>query len=215
MDLEGVDYIDISPEVSEALSVFPGDVKYKRHTSYNVDKGDHMTLSSIESTLHIGAHADGPVHYRKGGEGIGERSLDYYMGPCQVIDLSAVLVKGSKVVGEDFKDFSFETSRVLIKTNTYDHNKWTDDFASLSKTALKVLIERGVKLVGIDTPSIDKSDSKDLESHNIVADNNMAILEGLDLRDVSQGKYQLIALPLKIKNGDASPVRAVLIPYGY
>lgn len=213
MDLEGVNYTDISPEISEALAVYPGDVKYQRQVSYDVDKGDHMTLSSIESTLHIGAHADGPVHYRKGGEGIGSRSLDYYMGPCQVVDLSSVLVKGSTVVGEDFKDFSFETSRILIKTDSYDHHKWSDDFASLSRTALKVLIEKGVKLVGIDTPSIDKSDSKDLESHNLVADNNMAILEGLNLRDVSEGKYQLIALPLKIKNGDASPVRAVLIPF--
>jgi len=215
MDLEGVSYTDISPEISEALAVYPGDVKYQRHTSYDVDKGDHMTLSSIESTLHIGAHADGPLHYRKGGEGIGQRSLDYYMGPCQVVDLSSVLVKGSKVVGEDLASFPFETSRILIKTDTFDHNKWSDDFASLSKTALKVLIENGVKLVGIDTPSIDQSDSKDLESHNLVADNNMAILEGLNLRDVSQGKYQLIALPLKIKNGDASPVRAILIPSDY
>lgn len=215
MDLEGVSYTDISPEISEALAVFPGDVKYKRDRSYDVDKGDHMTLSSVETTLHIGAHADGPIHYRKGEEGIGERSLDYYMGPCQVVDLSSVLVKGSKIVGEDFKDFPFETSRILIKTDSYDHNKWSDDFASLSRTALKVLIEKGVKLVGIDTPSIDQADSKDLECHNIVADNNMAVLEGLNLRDVSEGKYQLIALPLRIKNGDASPVRAILIPYGY
>jgi len=214
-DLEGVNYIDISPEISASLAVFPGDVKFSRNVSYDVEGGDHMTLSSIETTLHIGAHADGPCHYEKGGEGIGVRSLDYYIGTCQVIDLSRVVVRGGKVVSDDFNKFNFETSRILIKTDSYDHKKWSDDFVSISNNALKVLAEKGVKLVGIDTPSIDKADSRDLEGHQTVSKNNMAILEGLDLSEVSEGKYQLIALPLKIKNGDASPVRAVLIPTAY
>jgi arylformamidase len=213
MDLEGVQYIDISPEISSSLSVYPGDKKFQRDVSYDMMKGDHMTLSSIETTLHIGAHTDGPCHYQKGGEGIGQRSLDYYMGPCQVIDLSNVVVKGSKVVSEDFKGFQIETSRILIKTDSHNHNAWDPNFVSLSKSLIKYLIKSGVKLIGIDTPSIDAADSKDLECHTLIAENNMAILEGIDLAYVDQGKYQLIALPLKIKNGDASPVRAVLLPY--
>ncbi len=213
MDLEGIAYIDISPEISSDMSVFPGDRKFSRDVAYDMEKGDHMTLSSIETTLHIGAHADGPCHYKKGGEGIGQRSLDYYMGPCQVIDLSKIVRRGGTVVSDDFKNFPIETSRILIKTDTHNHNAWSSDFVTLSKTLMKFLVKSGVKLVGIDTPSIDAADSKDLECHQIIAENNMAILEGLDLAYVDQGKYQLVALPLKIKNGDASPVRAVLLPY--
>lgn len=213
MDLEGIRYIDISPEVSSSLSVFPGDRKFSREIAYDMNQGDHMTLSSIETTLHIGAHADGPCHYQKGGEGIGQRSLDYYMGPCQVIDLSRVVRRGGKVISEDFTNFPIETSRILIKTDTHNHNAWSSDFVTLSETLIKYLIKNGVKLVGIDTPSIDAADSKNLECHKLIADNNMAILEGLDLAYVDQGKYQLVALPLKIKNGDASPVRAILLPH--
>ncbi len=213
MDLESVKYIDISPEISSELSVFPGDKKFKRDVAYDMQKGDHMTLSSMETTLHIGAHADGPCHYQKDGEGIGQRSLDYYMGSCQVIDLSRAVRHGGVVIVEDFNNFLIETTRILIKTNTYNHNVWSSDFVTLSKILLKFLAKNGVKLVGIDTPSIDSADSKDLDCHQFIADKNMAILEGLDLACVEQGKYQLIALPLKIKNADASPVRAVLLPY--
>lgn len=213
MDLEGVNYIDISPEISSALSVFPGDVKFRRNIAYDMVKGDHMTLSSIESTLHIGAHADGPCHYQKGGEGIGERSLDYYMGSCQVIDVSRLVRRGGTVLADDFKKFNIETSRILIKTDSCRHDTWSSDFVSLSTGLMKYLVKSGVKLVGIDTPSIDAVDSRDLDCHQLVAENNMAILEGLDLAYVDEGKYQLIALPLKIKNGDASPVRAVLLPH--
>ncbi len=213
MDLEGVSYIDISPEISSALSVFPGDVKFRRNIASDMVKGSPVTLSSIETTLHIGAHADGPCHYQKGGEGIGERSLDYYMGSCQVIDVSNLVRRGGTVVSEDFKNFKIETSRILIKTDSHLHNTWSADFVSLSASLMKHLIKSGVKLVGIDTPSIDAADSRELECHQLIAENNMAILEGLDLSYANEGKYQLIALPLKIKNGDASPVRAVLLPH--
>lgn len=213
MDLEGVHYIDISPEINEKLAVFKGDVPFKRNKSYDFEKGHHMTLSSIEATLHLGAHADGPVHYDKNGEGIGERSLDYYMGPCQVIDLSRVAGPGVKIISDDLRKFSFETTRVLVKTGSYNHQRWSDDFSYFSEGAIKFLVDKGVKLIGIDTPSIDKADSRNLAAHHLVAQNNMAVLEGLELTYVDEGKYQLIALPLKLTGADASPVRAVLIPF--
>lgn len=211
-DLEGVRYIDISPLLSSETAVFPGDKKFTRSVQYDMRNDDHMTLSSVDTTLHIGAHADAPNHYQKMGEGISERSLDYYLGPCQVIDVSSKVARGGMVVSEDIKNINIETSRVLFKTSTFLPDEWNDDFCYLSEALLKELVNLGVKLVGIDTPSIDKSDSKNLESHKIISENNMSILEGLDLSLADEGKYQLIALPLKIKDGDASPVRAILIP---
>jgi len=212
MDLEGVTYIDITPEISTDLDVFPGDTPFKRNVSFDMEKGDHLTLSSIESTLHLGAHTDAPNHYQKGGEGISVRSLDYYMGPCQVIDVSNIATFGGKIVSQDIKDIQINTSRVLFKTSSFQHNNWNNDFCALSEGLIKELAKQGVKLIGIDTPSIDLMESKDLKAHAAVSENNMAVLEGIDLNHVSEGEYQLISLPLKIKDADASPVRAILIP---
>ena len=212
MDLEGVNYIDITPEIHTGMGVFPGDVPFQRKISHNVQTGDHMTLSHIKTTLHLGAHTDAPNHYMKGGEGISERPLDYYMGPCQVIDLSGVASCGGLVVSQDINRVKIETTRILFKTMSFNHNHWNDDFCALSEGLLKELVKQGVKLVGIDTPSIDLVNSKDLKAHSVVAENNMAILEGIDLTCVDEGRYQLVSLPLKIKDADASPVRAILLP---
>lgn len=212
-DLEGVEYIDISPVISPDIAVFPGDQKFERNVSYDMEKGDFMTLSSITTTLHLGAHTDAPNHYDSQGEGISLRSLHYYLGPCQVIDVSNKVGRGSMIVTDDLIHKSIETTRILFKTDSFDPCNWNSDFVYFSSKTISYLAENGAILVGIDTPSIDKEDSKNLSSHEIVAKNNMSILEGIDLRDVTEGKYQLVALPLKIKDGDASPVRAVLLPY--
>ena len=212
MDLEGIHYIDITPEIHPGIGVFPGDVPFHREVSYDVENGDHMTLSHIKTTLHLGAHTDAPNHYMKGGEGISERPLDYYMGPCQVIDVSSIASPGGLIVSQDLNRIKIETTRVLFKTMSFNHNSWNNDFCALSEGLVKELVNQGVKLVGIDTPSIDLVDSKELKAHSVVAENNMGILEGVDLSYADEGRYQLISLPLKIKGADASPVRAVLLP---
>ena len=83
-------YIDITPVISADMAVFPGDQPFERKVVMDCNNGDHLTLSSIHSTVHIGAHADASNHYHKEGEGIEKRSLDHYMGGCQIIDVSTV-----------------------------------------------------------------------------------------------------------------------------
>jgi arylformamidase len=101
---------------------------------------------------------------------------------------------------------------VLFKTRSFPNpDRWTSDFASLSPELIEKLAGQGVRLVGIDTPSIDPAEDKALESHQAVLRNDMAILEGIVLDDVAEGEYQLVALPLRIAGADASPVRAVLL----
>ena len=101
--------------------------------------------------------------------------------------------------------------RILFRTGTFpDHRRWNNDFASLSPELVDDLYHHGVRLIGIDTPSVDPFDSKALEAHHAFARNDMAILEGLVLAGIEEGEYELIALPLRIKGADASPVRAVL-----
>ncbi|MDX1584707.1 MAG: cyclase family protein [Thermoanaerobaculia bacterium] len=205
--------IDISPEIREGIAVFPGDVPFVQTIALDMNRGDHLTLSSMNGTLHLGSHADAPSHYLHGGESIADRSLDFYIGPCDVIDVTAV---GARRIGPNDLPLDRDwAERVLFRTDTFlDPSRWSDSFASLSPELIDHLSGRGVRLVGIDTPSIDPSESKELESHQAVARHDMAILEGLILSRVEAGRYRLIAPPLRIHGGDAGPVRAVLETIG-
>ncbi len=177
------------------------------------DEGKNITLSKITTTVHLGAHTDAPNHYAPKSPGIEARSLDYYLGPAQVIE--AKLPRGARIQVRDIKNQRIKAPRVLFKTQSFpDPYKWNGDFNSLSAELVDFLAEQKVKLVGIDTPSIDLADDKILESHTRVHFHDMAILEGIVLGHVPEGVYELIALPLKIEGADATPVRAILREIG-
>lgn len=209
----GEHYFDISPEISSQTAVFPGDCAFSRSVQLNQTKGDPFLLSSFETTAHIGAHTDAPNHYHLKGHGIETRDLNFYLGNCQVITVR--VPPGGRISPDDLGGTPITERRVLFKTGSFPNpNQWNSDFNSLSPALIEMLSKRGVILVGIDTPSIDPVDSKTLESHQAVFKNNLAILEGIVLDRVPDGIYNLIALPLKIKNCDASPVRAILVKKG-
>ncbi|MGZ3796044.1 MAG: cyclase family protein [Pseudobdellovibrionaceae bacterium] len=200
---------DISPMISPSLAVFPGDVAFKRKVSMDFAQGDHLSLSSMESTLHLGSHADAPSHYHKEGVSIEQCSLDTYLGRCQVIDVSPV--KG-ELTREKLGPVEILAPRILFKTNSIvDVNQWQNDFTYLAPELIDGLASQGVRLIGIDTPSMDHSQSKSLECHQAFFRNRISILEGLVLQNISPGLYILVALPLKIQGAEASPVRAVLL----
>ncbi len=201
---------DISPPLTELLKVWPGDTPLSREVFTDMRAGDNMTLSTLRTTVHAGAHADAPSHYGKTAPSIEQRSLDYYLGPCQVVRVD---VPRATAIGPDALRSSIDTERMLIATGTYpDSTNFNEDFAALTAELIDRLHDRGVKLIGIDTPSVDVFHSKDLPAHNACLRHDMAILEGLVLADVPEGRYELIALPLKLVGFDASPVRAVLRP---
>lgn len=201
---------DISPLLSPETAIFPGDVSFQRKISLDFKKNDHLVLSSIETTLHIGAHVDAPSHYHPKGQSIDQRSLNYYFGSCQVI--TASVQRGEVIKPEHISKIPIVAKRVLFKTSSFpDPLKWNEDFNALTPELVVYLSKKDVILVGIDTPSIDLWNSKKLETHQAVYENNMAILEGIILKNVPDGLYTLVALPLKIKDADSSPVRAVLV----
>jgi len=207
---DGRTLYDISPVISENTAVFPGDEPFSRNTSLSFANKNHLTLSSIKTSVHIGAHTDAPNHYHSAGEGIESRSLNYYLGSCQVVEVQ--VAPGARIGLKDLGGKDIDASRVLFKTNSFPNpNQWNDDFNSLEPELITWMSQKGVKLVGIDTPSIDPVASKKLESHQRIYENNMAILEGIVLKHVPSGTYELVALPLSLKDADASPVRAVLI----
>lgn len=202
--------IDISPPISPSIAVFPGDTPFSRDVSMDFSKGHHLGLSSIRTTLHLGAHADATNHYHAEGQGIEARPLEPYLGLCQVVEIT--MLYGERLKPEHLEKTLIQAPRVLFKTCTFnDPNRWVDDFTSLSPELIEFLAKRKVALVGIDTPSVDPHDSKGLESHQALYRTGMAVLEGLTLRDVAPGMYTLVALPLKLVGADASPVRAVLL----
>jgi arylformamidase len=199
---------DITPSISEKLAVWPGDTPLNREVLLDIARGDNITLSTLRATVHLGAHADGPNHYDKGAPSIDERALDYYFGRCQVIQLD--VARATRIVPEMLAG-KISAPRVLFATGTFPNpENWNSDFAALSVELVDFLHERGVITVGIDTPSVDLFESKDLPAHKAILRHNMAILEGLVLNGVPEGEYELIALPLKLVGFDASPVRAVL-----
>ena len=199
---------DISPPITESIAVFPGDTSPRREVLMDMRRGDALTLSTLRSTVHVGAHADAPSHYGAEAPTIEQVELQMYIGPCQVIH---VTVSRGALLAPDAISADISEPRVLFATGSYpDPGTFNTDFAALSPELVDWLAERGVNLVGVDTPSVDPADSKDLPAHKTFLKNDMYILEGLVLSDVPEGRYELIALPLKLVGFDASPIRAVL-----
>ena len=204
--------IDISPMITSELAVFPGDQAFEREVSMDFSMGDHLGLSSIKTTLHLGAHADAPSHYHAEGQSIEERPLTAYVGPCEVKSVLG-LKPGARIEKKNLGSWVPRQKRVLFRTDSFlEFNKWTNDFNSLSPEVIEFLQSQAVCLVGIDTPSVDPAQSKQLESHQALYRSDLCVLEGLVLNKTrDEEDYFLVAPPLKMKGADASPLRALLL----
>lgn len=206
----GKQIIDISPVISPDIAVYPGDTPFSEKFMLDMKKGDNLTLSSITTSVHVGAHTDAPNHYAVDGQSIEKRRLDLYLGKAQVIEVKCE--PNSRIQIKDVAHATISAPRVLFKTKSFPNpNHWNSDFVSLSPELVEYLAQQDVILVGIDTPSVDPAEDKVLESHNAIYKNDMAILEGIVLDDAPEGLYELIALPLRIAGADATPVRAILV----
>lgn len=200
---------DLTPPVSPALAIWPGDTPLSREVLLDMHRGDNLTLSSIRATVHLGAHADAPSHYGVDAPSIEQCDISRYLGPCEVIRVGAV--RGRRIARADFGGDEPRAPRVLLATGTFpDFATFNEDFSGLEPDLVDWLHEKGVQLVGVDTPSVDAFDDRELLAHRRFLVHGMAILEGLLLAAVPAGRYELIALPLKLTGFDASPVRAVL-----
>lgn len=199
---------DISPAITAALAVWPGDTLPAREVLADLKAGDNITLSTLRATVHLGAHADAPSHYGRDAASIESRPLDLYLGRCRVVRIPAA--RGTRIPPSAIPT-GLKSERVLIATGSYpDPYAFNEDFVALEPATVDLLHERGARLVGIDTPSVDLYSAKQLVAHARFLAHDMAILEGLVLAHVPEGEYELIALPLKLDGFDASPVRAVL-----
>ncbi|HYB10379.1 MAG TPA: arylformamidase [Alphaproteobacteria bacterium] len=202
-------YWDISPPIRPGIPVWPGDTAYEETRTWHLDATCPVNVAKFTMSTHTGAHADAPLHYDAAGEPAGAVSLEPYLGPCRVIDLSGV----RPVVRPDHVEprLAGAVERLLIRTYAKAPSEhWDSRFPAIAAETIELCAARGVRLVGVDTPSLDPQESKTMDAHKVVLRARMAILEGLVLDEVPPGDYELIALPLKLANLDAAPVRAIL-----
>lgn len=201
--------IDISQPLSPGMARFPGDAAYEECRTFAMDPGCPVNVARIAMSTHCGSHADAPLHYDAAGAAIGALALEPFIGPCRVIDARAA---GPLCLPEHIAAFLDDVPpRVLLRlAERSDPHVWPTGFRALSAEVVTLLASRGVRLVGIDTPSVDPEMSKDLPAHGAAMRADMRILENLVLAHVAPGDYELIALPVNLADLDAAPVRAVL-----
>ena len=202
---------DISEPIESSSATFPGDTPFSQEWVARQERGASCNVSTIRMSVHVGTHTDAPLHFDVAGPDIASVQLDAYLGRCRVVEVrgegSPSLIPASALTPEVLRG----AQRILFRTRSeHDHRVWDPAFTAVGPEAAKLLVAAGIKLVGIDTPSMDHADSKELDGHHLLYEGGVAILENIDLRAVPVGDYELIALPLKIVNGDSSPVRAVL-----
>ena len=201
--------IDITLPMSNRLASWPGDTPCDFRLAWKMSDGASVNVGSLTTSVHSGTHTDAPFHFLPGGQTIDQLDLTPYVGPGVVVD-----VRGRDVIRvEDFpRDLDLRaTPRLLLKTDAWtDITRFPERIPVLAPGVPKVLRDRGVTLIGVDVPSVDALDSKDLPIHHEIGRCGIYILENLNLRDVQPGVYELISLPLKLVGADGAPLRAAL-----
>lgn len=203
---------DISPALTAGMPVWPGDTPFQSSPNWVLEGGCPVNVARLTLSPHSGAHADAPLHYQADGAPIGAVALTPYLGSCRVVHC---LAPGQLLTLAQLQaalaDSGPLPQRVLVRMYaSFPHHAWDQHFPGIDPAAIDWLGSQGVLLIGVDTASLDPADSKGMAAHLAVARQRMAILENLVLDDVPPGDYELIALPLKLMDTDASPVRAVL-----
>ena len=198
---------DISQTLRPGLPVWPGDTAFAFERSWRMEEGSPVNVGRMTMSTHSGTHGDAPLHYAADAADIASVDLDPYLGECLVVDARAAM---GAVAVDDLPPLE-DATRVLLRTfASFPHDRWDSGFTAIAPETIRWLAARGVRLIGTDAPSVDPQESKTMDAHRAVLAADMRILEGLVLDAVPPGRYELIALPLKIAGGDAGLCRAIL-----
>ncbi|HZR04209.1 MAG TPA: cyclase family protein [Candidatus Udaeobacter sp.] len=208
---------DVSRTLSNDLAEWPGDEPCHFRLTRQKAKGESVNLGAISMSVHNGTHADARFHFDTNGESIEKAPLEIYLGRATVVDLAQAFLDSKEkhlITVEDLRPSAEQiaaTSRLLVKTGRWsDSTVFPDRIPVIAADVPAWLQKNGVKLLGLDLPSVDEIDSKSLQNHHALAHAGIAIVESLDLSGVAPGIYFLTALPLKIAGGDGAPMRAIL-----
>lgn len=201
-------WIDISQRLDKNVAVWPGDTPFSYKINWSKNDSGSVNVGQINMSLHTGTHIDAPFHFDNEGKRVIDLDLDLYIGYAQVIHLPNITSIGVN----ELSNFDLQgVTRLLIRTDTWKNRSvFPQTIPHIQPELAAYLSERGVRLIGLDLPSVDPLDSKELSAHHELAGHNIHILEGLVLDDIGPGNYELAALPLALVEADGSPVRAVL-----
>lgn len=200
-------WIDITQTMQNGMPNWPGDTPFSFEVGYTKQQTGSVNIGRMTTSLHTGTHADAPFHFNSEAETIEQLDVNVYIGDCVIVDC----IGQERVTAQSLEPFDFRSAkRVLLKTIEQPSVAFPQTIPVIHPNVAPFLKERGVILLGIDNPSVDPLDSKEVLAHHKLYEHGIHILEGLDLGHVQQGLYELIALPLKIAGADGAPVRAVV-----
>lgn len=200
---------DISVALGTRTPEWPGDTPYSCRWTWEIARGESVNVSEIRSSPHVGTHADAPLHVRDGWPASHDFPLDPFIGPAFVFTIAAepLVVGPTGLLGLP----NGRIERLLLRSGrSVALGAFPGSWPALSVPSVRMLLERGLRLLGVDSPSVDTRTSTTLEVHNALFEGGAYNLENLDLRGVEDGEYELIAPPIKLTGADAAPVRAVL-----
>ena len=207
--------IDVTVAITTRMQTYPGDPGVEIKQWISLDKGQPANVTDLHFGTHTGTHIDAPAHFIRGGKKLPSLSLDILVGEAHVVALPDAVYEITATHVEDY--CPSDASRVLFKTRNSafwddDSGNFHTDYTYMSPEAARRLVARGVKLVGIDYLSVERFQPERYETHEVLLESDVVIVEGLDLRGVSSGRYELFCLPLKIEggSGDGGPARAIL-----
>jgi arylformamidase len=209
-------YYDISVSVHPDLPVWEGDPPVIIRSTSTIERGDIANVSRLEIGAHTGTHIDAPVHFVPGHKGIDQLVLDTLIGSAYVADLTNV---EREIHGQDFEKANIPQGTVRLLCKTTNSSLWSKvpskfdtNFVGISHDGAQWLIDHGIKLVGVDYLGVERFEGvgNGAPTHHALLETDTIIIEGLDLSNIQAGKYKLICLPIKIKNSDGAPCRAIL-----
>lgn len=199
--------IDITMELGDTTPEWPGDVPFQFQLSVTKEQSGSVNVGQFTTSSHIGTHIDAPFHYDDEGIKIDELPLDVYLSTAQVVDVRGV----AEINRDHLKQPEPGVTTILLKTDFWtDRSVFPHNWPLFDPSIAEWMKEHGIRLLGVDLPSVDSETSKELPMHQAMNRNARFILEGIILTEVPEGVYQLAALPLKLAGADGSPVRAVL-----
>ncbi|MED1204492.1 arylformamidase [Heyndrickxia acidicola] len=201
-------WLDISQPLEQGIAVWPGDTPFTYKVSWSKEESGSVNVGQIQMSTHTGTHIDAPFHFDNKGKKVIELDLDLYIGMARVVHLPTPTAIGIKELSHlDLKG----VSRLLIRTDAWKNRKvFPSTIPPIEPGLASFLASKGVRLIGLDLPSVDPIDSKELLAHHELTEHGIHILEGLILENIPPGDYELAALPLPLAEADGSPVRAVI-----
>jgi arylformamidase len=204
---------DISVTLREGTPEWPGDTPFSCTWAWQMSAGASVNVSCLRGSPHVGTHADAPLHVTDGADAADALPLDAFIGPATVIDLQTH--EGEVRADDPIFAGQIAGGRLLLRTGrSIAEGTFPENWPALSTATVRMLVSRGLRLLGVDCPSVDQRESTTLAVHHTLFAAGAFVLENLDLRGVDAGDYDLIAPPLKIGGTDAAPVRAILRSLG-